>query len=162
MNWDLSEQFEPMQASTPSGREIVPVGRHMMRIKFAEERAVPFKASDDNPDGMCLSLRLADIDGRYQIVFDDLPNTRSLAWRASQLAAAVGMATGGETLSIGPDDVLDRVVEVDVTHYTKRDGSAKPQVKAYRKAESQPKAVAKTRTQAARVTEMLDDDVVPF
>jgi hypothetical protein len=164
MNWDIGEDFDAPPAAATIEREIMPAGRHTMVVKHAEEGPNDYKRSDDNPEGLCLKLRLSDLEARYKFVFDDLPQSKALAWRAVQLAAAIGVIPRGETLSLKPEDVKDQIVEVEISHYTSKAGKVSAVVKRYieRKGDSQPKAAAKPRTQAARVTAELDDDVVPF
>jgi hypothetical protein len=60
--------------------------------------------------------------------------------------------------------VIGQTIDVEISHYTSKAGKVSAVVKRYieRKGDSQPKAAAKPRTQAARVTAELDDDVVPF
>ena len=161
MEWDISEDFEPQTPAATTEREIMPAGRHTMVIKHAEEGPNDYKRTDENPEGMCLKLRLSDLDGRYKFVFDDLPQAKSLAWRARQLAAAIGIIPVGETLSLKADDVKDQTVEVELSHYTSKVGKVSAVVKRYIERRDEPaKPVTKPRTAAARVN--LDDDVVPF
>jgi hypothetical protein len=164
MNWDIGGEFNAPTASATTERQIMPAGRHTMVVKHAEEGPNDYKRSDDNPEGHCLKLRLSDMEGRFKFVFDDLPRSKSLAWRALQLASAVGVMPRGETLSLTPDDVKDQTVEVEISHYTSKAGKVSAVVKRYieRTSDARPKTAAKTRTQAARVTAELDDGVVPF
>ena len=163
MQWDIGETFEPQAAATTTEREIMPVGRHTMVIKHAEEGPNDYKRSDENPDGMCLKLRLSDREGRFKFVFDDLPQAKSLAWRASQLAAAIGVIPVGETLSLVPDELVGQTVEVEISHYTSKAGKVSAVVKRYvERRDATAKPVTKPRNMAAKVTASLDDDVVPF
>jgi len=164
MKWDIGEEFDSPPAVATTERQIMPVGKHTMIVKFAEEGPNEYKRSDDNPEGFCLKLRLSDLDGRFKFVFDDLPQSKSLAWRAKQLAAAIGIIPHGETLSLTPDDVIGQTIEVELSHYTSKAGKVSATVKRYieRTSDARPKAAAKPRTQAAKVTASLDDDVVPF
>lgn len=163
MQWDIGETFEPQAAAATTEREIMPVGRHTMVIKHAEEGPNDYKRSDENPDGMCLKLRLSDREGRFKFVFDDLPQAKSLAWRASQLAAAIGVIPVGETLSLKPDELVGQTVEVEINHYTSKAGKVSAVVKRYvERRDATQKPVAKPRSMAAKVTASLDDDVVPF
>ncbi len=164
MQWDIGEQFDAPPAVATTERQIMPVGKHAMIVKHAEEGPNEYKRSDDNPEGFCLKLRLSDLEGRFKFVFDDLPQSKSLAWRAKQLAAAIGIIPHGETLSLTPDDVIGQTIEVELSHYTSKAGKVSATVKRYieRTSDARPKAAAKPRTQAAKVTASLDDDVVPF
>ena len=164
MKWDMADQYDLSTwnaAPATTEREIMPAGRHTMVIKHAEEGPNEYKRSDENPEGLCLKLRLSDRDGRYKFVFDDLPQAKSLAWRARQLAAAIGIIPVGETLSLVPDELVGQTVEVEISHYTSKVGKVSAVVKRYIERRDEPaKPVTKPRTAAARVN--LDDDVVPF
>jgi len=164
MNWDIGDEFDALPAASTIEREIMPAGRHTMIVKHCEEGPNDYKRSDDNPEGLCLKLRLSDPDGRFKFVFDDLPQSRPLAWRAKQLAAAIGVFPRGDTLSLSPDDLIGQAIDVEISHYTSKAGKVSAVVKRYieRTSDARPKAAAKPRTQAAKVTANLDDDVVPF
>jgi hypothetical protein len=164
MNWDIGEDFDAPPAAATIDREIMPAGRHTMIVKHCEEGPNDYKRSDDNPEGLCLKLRLSDPEGRFKFVFDDLPQSKALAWRAKQLAAAIGVIARGETLSLTPDDVIGQTIDVEISHYTSKAGKVSAVVKRYieRTSDARPKSSAKPRAQAARVTAELDDGVVPF
>lgn len=154
---------EPMAATTAE-REIVPAGVHQMEIKAAEEGTSEWKVCDENPQGAVLKLRLATVGGNHQFVFDDIP--QHLGWRARQLAEACGGGVSGGVVSLNPDDLVGRVIEVEVSHYTaKTSGKTRAVVKKYLPAKpsaaSKPKSAA-ARTQAAKVTASLDADHIPF
>jgi hypothetical protein len=162
MNWDIADEFDAPQAQTAE-RPIMPAGKHTMVVKHAEEGPNPYKQTDDNPEGMCLKLRLSDTDGRFKFVFDDLPQRKALAWRAQQLAASVGIISRGDTLTLTPDELVGQTVEVEISHYTSKAGKLSAVVKQYvPRSNAQPKAAAKARTQAAKVTADLDGDAIPF
>ena len=156
-------QEDPMTTTTAE-RDIVPVGTHQMEIKAAEEGVSEWKVCDENPNGAVLKLRLSTVGGNHQFVFDDLP--QHLGWRARQLAEACGGGVAGGVVSLNPDDLVGRVIEVEVSHYTaKTSGKVRAVVKKYLPAKpsaaSKPK-VAAPRTQAAKVTADLDPDQIPF
>ena len=164
MKWDMADQYDPSTwtepAPAPVEREIMPAGRHTMTIRHAEEGPNEFKRSDENPEGICLKLRLSDAESKYRFVFDDLPHTKSLAWRARQLAVALGIDTTSQELTIEPEAIKGRTVEVEISHYTSKAGKVSAVVKRYIEAKAQQPA--KPRTTAARVKVTHDDDVVPF
>jgi hypothetical protein len=163
MRFDIGQKWEETPPAPPAGeRQIVPIGRHNMTIKHAEEGPNDYKRSDENPDGICLKLRLSDAESKYRFVFDDLPQAPSLAWRAKQLAVALGIDTSGETLDIDPDAIKGRTLEVDISHYTSKAGKVSAVVKRYCEPTQSSPAKRPARTVAAKVTESLDDDVVPF
>lgn len=155
---------DDVQQTTPTGeREIVPAGVHLMEIREASEGPNQYKVCDENPNGDCLKLRLVTNTGNYQFVFDDIP--QHLGWRAKQLAAACGQDVASGVLSLSPNDLVGRVIEVEISHYTaKASGKTRAVVKKYLPAKpaaaSRPKVA--TRTQAAKVTAAMTDDSIPF
>ena len=160
MKFDVPED---QQDAAPAERELVPPGIHEMTIVHCEEGPNEWKTSDTNPEGMCLKLRLSV--GQYKFVFDDIP--QHLGWRAKQLAAALGTGPDGETLELTPEDLIDQVVRVEISHYTSKAGKVSSVVKKYlaidQKAKPAKKADKKPRmtTAVAMVTED-DDGDVPF
>lgn len=153
---------DEVQTIPTAEREIVPAGVHLMEIREASEGPNQYKACDENPNGDCLKLRLVPNAGNYQFVFDDIP--QHLGWRAKQLAAACGQDVASGVLSLNPDDLVGRMIEVEISHYTaKVTGKTRAVVKKYLPAKpsaaSKPKAA---RTQAAKVTAALSDDSIPF
>ena len=156
MAWTIAD--ETTQPITTE-RAIVPAGIHAMVIKAAEEGPNQYKTSDENPDGMCLKLRLATVTGDYKFVFDDIP--RHLGWRAKQLAEALGVLPNGTTVSLEPDDLVGREITVEVSHYTSKAGKVSAVVKRYAQGTQKPKAASKPRTTAAKVATAGSDDI-PF
>ena len=138
-------------------REIVPAGVHEMVIKHAEEGPNEYKRSDENPDGMCLKLRLATSAGNHKFVFDDIP--AHLGWRAKQLADAAGVQPVNGKISLVPDDLVGLAVTVEVSHYTSKAGKVSAVVKRYVAAQPQA-AKPKPRTVAAKIAATTDD--IPF
>lgn len=126
---------------TMQDREIVPAGVHTMTIVNVEEGPNEYKRSDANPDGLCIKLRLST--GAYKFIFDDIP--MHLGWRAKQLAEAVGILPVGGKLSLTPDDLADKAVTVEVSHYTSKAGKVSAVVKRYLPATATPAASAPKR-----------------
>lgn len=145
-------------------RDIVPAGVHEMIIKFAEEGPNEYKTSDENPTGECLKLRLATAAGNYKFVFDDIP--KHLAWRAKQLADAIGVTASGGKVSLDPNALVGLPVTVEVSHYTSKAGKTSAVVKRYVAASptkaTTPAKAAKPRTPAAKATAALAADDIPF
>jgi len=141
-------------------RDIVPAGVHTMTIRHAEEGPNQYKTSDENPQGLCLKLRLATNTGDYRFVFDDIP--AHLGWRAKQLADALGVAANGATVSLDPDSLVGRELTVEVSHYTSKAGKTSAVVKKYVKASGTPKPAmqSKPRSVAPRFEE--GSDAIPF
>lgn len=143
-------------------RENVPPGIHEMEIRHAEEGPNSWKTSEDNPDGMCLKLRLAL--GNYRFVFDDIP--QHLGWRAKQLASSLGVGADGTALSLDPDSIVGKTVRVEVVEYTSKVGKTSSVVKKYlpaqEKATAKPAKQAKPRSAAVQITNDMSDDDLPF
>jgi hypothetical protein len=152
------------QAANAIEREIVPAGTHLMEIKAAEEKTNEYKRCDENPEGHVLALRLATNTGNYRFVWDDLP--QHLGWRAQQLAAACGLGQGNGVVSIKPDDLIGRVVNVEISHYTSKNGKVSAVVKKYlpaaTPAANQPKAAATVRRSPAAKVAAESDEYIPF
>jgi hypothetical protein len=158
MDFTIAE--ETFDAAPTTERQIMPAGTHRMVIKFAEEGPNEYKRADDNPEGLCLKLRLSDIDGKFKFVFDDLP--KHLGWRAQQLAAAVGITPVGGRLSLTPDELVDQIVRVEVSHYTSKAGKTSAVVKKYLPHQADAPKATKPRAPAAKVTAAFGSDAVPF
>lgn len=147
-------------ASTPAEREIVPAGIHEMEIIHAEEGPNQWKVTDDNPEGMCLKLRLKLAD--YKFVFHDIP--QHLGWMAKRLAAAIGPDPNGESVSLEPDDLIGKVVKVKIDHYTSKAGRLSAVVDKYLPAAAPKKPAAKRarNTSAVALADEKFEDDIPF
>lgn len=160
---DFMIDDEPTQATTidTGDRPIVPAGTHTLTIRSASEGPNEYKKSDENPEGLCLKLRLST-DGNHKFIFDDLP--MHLGWRAKQLAAAVGIIPVDGKLTLRPDELEGQTVSVEITHYTSKAGKTSAVVKRYLPASAKPEAKAATprRTLAQKITSALPDDDIPF
>lgn len=158
---DFVIEDEQTQPATVE-RDIVPAGTHRMTVKHCEEGPNQYKTSDENPDGQCIKLRLATIDGQYKFVFDDIP--KHLGWRAKQLAEAVGVLPVSGRLSLKPDELVGQVVNVEISHYTSKAGKVSAVVKRYLPASTatpaQPKAAIKPKGHKVAATGPSDD--IPF
>lgn len=160
---------EPQQTATME-RDIVPAGIWPMTIRHAEEGPNQYKVSDENPDGLCLKLRLATVEGQYKFVFDDIP--KHLGWRAKQLAEAVGVIPVGGKIALTPDELVNQVVQVEISHYTSKAGKVSAVVKRYLQAQADKPAAAPAAKQAAKpvakrtlaqkITAATPDDDIPF
>jgi len=163
MDFMIDEDL-PFTSQTTHEREIVPAGIHTMTIVNVEEGPNEYKRSDDNPDGLCIKLRLST--GTYKFVFDDIP--KHLAWRAKQLAEGVGILPVGGKLSLTPDDLADKTVTVEVSHYTSKAGKVSAVVKRYVPATAAPAAAASAKRQtlpqkaAATFKAAAGADDIPF
>lgn len=98
-----------------------PAGQIEVEIVAASIGDVPWKASDDNPRGECLRLRLSA--GRdYGFVFADVP----LDWKS--MVRAVRQAAGVTGEELVPGEYIGRRVRVVLNHYTGKDGSTRATV----------------------------------
>jgi len=158
MRFAISQDDTPATIET-ADRPLVPVGTHTMTIVHAEEGPNEYKRSDENPEGLCLKLRLST-DGGHRFVFDDLP--QHLAWRAKQFAAALAIMPAGEALDLVPDDLVGQKVTVEVTHYTSKAGKKSAVVKRYVPATATPKVASKPVAKRAAVLASTPDDDIPF
>ena len=137
------------QASPTGDRELVPAGVHLMEIKSASEGPNEYKTCDENPHGDCLKLVLATKEGGYAWVYHDIP--QHLGWLGEQLAAAIGVGASGGTVSLLPEDLAGRVLEVEISHYTaKSNGKTKAIVKKYVPAAAKTPAATKATPQPAK------------
>lgn len=158
--------IEDVEQSATTERDIAPAGIHVMRIVNAEEGPNQYKVSDNNPEGMCLKLRLAMQSGNYKFVFDDIP--RNLGWRARQLAEAVGILPAGSKLSLSADDLHDQTLLVELSHYTSKAGKTSAVVKRYVPAsqaattavQAKPAEKPAARRRAEPISSVPDD--IPF
>jgi len=151
---------EEQSSPAPTERQIVPAGIHEMEIVHAEEGPNQYKVTEANPEGMCLKLRLKLAD--YKFVFHDIP--QHLGWMAKRLAAAIGPEPDGQTVSLEPDDLIGKVVQVKVDHYTSKVGRLSAVVDKYLPApESKKPAAKRTRnTSAVALADEKFDDDIPF
>jgi hypothetical protein len=156
------EDFE--QQTTTIERDIVPAGVHLMRIVNAEEGPNQYKVSDDNPEGLCLKLRLSTQSGNHKFVFDDIP--RHLGWRAKQLAQAVGILAVGGKLSLSPEELHEQTLLVEISHYTSKAGKVSAVVKKYVPASEAATIPVQQKPVAAatrkRVPVSADPNDIPF
>lgn len=154
---DDEPQTQPIETGE---RPLVPAGTHTLTIRSASEGPNEYKRSDENPEGLCLKLRLAT-DGNHKFIFDDLP--MHLGWRAKQLAAAVGIISVDGRLTLRPDELEGQKVSVEITHYTSKAGKVSAVVKRYLPAADKPeKTAAPRRTAAQKIVASLPDDDIPF
>lgn len=100
--------------------EVAPAGEIEVEIVAASIGEVAWKASDDNPRGECLRLRLSA--GRdYGFVFQDVP----LDW--GRMLDAVRAATGVSGDMV-PEKLIGQRARVVLKHYTAKDGSTRASV----------------------------------
>ncbi len=103
-----------------SNYQPAPAGALEVEIVAASVGEVAWKASDDNPRGECLRLRLSA--GRdYSFVFCDVP----LDW--GRMLDAVRAATGVSSDMV-PEELTGERARVVLKHYTAKDGSTRAAV----------------------------------
>ena len=121
-----SEFDAPQQPQSQAARtyDPVPVGVCELEIVKAEHKAVPWKATEKNPSGNCIALRLR-ASSSYSFVFVDLPDDK--LWLLKHVARAVGVDVG---LCV-PDELTGRRASVEIGHIVTRDGSTRAVVKKW-------------------------------
>ena len=162
MRFDMTQDDNAPAPVETADRPLVPPGTHVLTIVHAEEGPNAYKQSDENPEGLCLKLRLGT-DGGHKFIFDDIP--QHLAWRARQFAAALAIVPAGDALDLVPDELVGQKVTVEITHYTSKVGKVSAVVKKYVPAVATPKAArAASPTAATRraVMASVPDDEIPF
>ena len=122
--------------------EPAPAGEIECEIVAASIGDVAWKASQDNPRGECLRLRLSA--GRdYGFIFTDVP----LDW--GRMLKAVGHAAGVEGEELLPESFVGRQARVVLKHYVGKDGTTRATVaKWLPPAKSQPEKPAVQATPA--------------
>ena len=161
MRFAISQDDNAPAPVETSDRPLVPPGTHVLTIVHAEEGPNEYKRSDENPEGLCLKLRLGT-DGGHKFIFDDIP--QHLAWRARQFAAALAIVPAGDALDLVADELAGQKVTVEVVHYTSKAGKVSAVVKKYVPAVATPKARVASPTAATRraVLATTPDDDIPF
>lgn len=100
--------------------EVPPAGETEVEVVAASIGDVAWRASDDNPRGECLRLRLSA--GRaFGFVFADVP----LDW--GRMLDAVRAATGVSSDMV-PEEFTGQRARVVLKHYTAKDGSTRASV----------------------------------
>jgi hypothetical protein len=164
-----AQQAAPQPAAART-YAVAPQGIADVEIVAASIGDVAWKASDANPAGTCLKLRLSA--GReHSFIFADLPRDKSFVFKA--LAAALGIAPGADgKVSIGPVEALvGRHVRIEVGHYQTKTGEQRacvrkwlPPVAAQPATKPIPATATKPAATAARTSkpqwECADD--IPF
>jgi hypothetical protein len=162
MRFDMTQDDNAPAPVETVDRPLVPPGTHVLTIVHAEEGPNAYKQSDENPEGLCLKLRLGT-DGGHKFIFDDIP--QHLAWRARQFAAALAIVPAGDALDLVADELAGQKVTVEVVHYTSKVGKVSAVVKKYVAATQTPKAARATSPTAATRRAVLastPDDDIPF
>lgn len=97
---------------------LAPAGNATLIIVSADVRDVPWRASNDNPAGSCLSLGLS-AGSQYEIIRSDLPldHKRLL----EQLAESVGC----DQSEMSPEFLVGKSVTTVVNHFIGRSGVQK-------------------------------------
>jgi hypothetical protein len=140
-------------------REMVPAGKHVMKIRSAKEEPNEYKRSDANPEGNCLKLCLATVEGDYKFVWHDIP--KDLGWLAANLADALGIRAIDGRLSLSPDEIEGQILTVEISHYTSKAGKVSAVVKRYVPANVADKPAA-IKPNPKPAVERLPGDDIPF
>lgn len=156
---DFLIEEQPTETVTQE-RAIVPVGRHQMTIRSAKEEPNEYKRSDANPEGNCLKLCLATVEGNYKFVWHDIP--KDLGWIAANLADALGINPVDGRLSLSPGDIEGQTLVVEISHYTSKAGKTSAVVKRYVPATVAAKPPAIKATPKPPPADRLPGDDIPF
>lgn len=156
---DFLIEEQPVETVTQE-RAIVPAGRHQMTIRSAKEEPNEYKRSDANPEGNCLKLCLATVEGNYKFVWHDIP--KDLGWIAANLADALGIKPIDGRLSLSPGDIEGQTLVVEISHYTSKAGKTSAVVKRYVPATVAAKPAALKATPKPPPADRLPGDDIPF
>jgi hypothetical protein len=157
---DFMIDEEPTETVTRE-RDIVPAGKHVMKIRSAKEEPNEYKRSDANPNGDCLKLCLSTVEGDYKFVWHDIPE--DLGWMAANLADALGITPVDGRLSLKPSDIEGRELTVEIIHYTgKKSGNVSAVVKRYVPLNVAAKPPAIKATPKPPPADRLPGDDIPF
>ena len=159
MNDAFDSGFEEQPQHTQRVYDPVPTGQCRVEIVKAERKTLPWKVSDSNPNGDCLSLRLT-ASSAHGFVFVDLPADKQ--WLLEHVARAVGIAAD----QCVPEVLVGRHASVVIDHITKRDGGTRAVVKKWISTSGAPQAdkqrpdgVKRSRNAVKRYGA---DDDIPF
>lgn len=147
---------EPAQPPAPATRvyATVPEGQAEIEIVAASMGNVPWKVCDGNPAGECLRLRLS-AGHHYGFIFDDVPT--HLGWLVRVIGDAVGLAEH----EVVPERLIGLRANVEIKHFTKRDGTTKASVRKWLRHPDSPTRAArpskpKASTKATAYSEARD------
>lgn len=107
-----------------------PTGTCRVEIVSADYRTLPWLITDDNPRGECLSLRLR-ASSTHAFVFVDIPADKE--WLRDRVAHAAGI----EPARCTPDELLGRLVRVEIGHVANRRGEIRAIVRKWQPAHPQ-------------------------
>jgi hypothetical protein len=157
---DFVIEDQPTETVTRE-RELVPPGKHVMKIRSAKEEPNEYKRSDANPNGDCLKLCLSTVEGDYKFVWHDIP--KDLGWIAANLADGLGIKAIDGRLSLQPGDIEGMTLTVEISHYTgKKSGNTSAVVKRYVPATVAAKPPAIKATPKPPPAERMPGDDIPF
>jgi hypothetical protein len=129
----------------------VPAGVCDLEIVKAERKTVPWKATEKNPTGSCIALRLR-ASSSYSFVFVDLPDDKP--WLAQHVARAVGIPS--DPLAV--EQLVGLHAHVEVGHITNRNGETRAVVRKWLPSSTTPQSTAHTPTLAAAATAWQADE----
>lgn len=144
--------FSDSQPQPARRYALVPAGACRVEIVKAEHKAVPWRASDANPSGNCIALRLR-ASSDHGFVFADLPDDK--AWLRKVVARAVGI----EADELTAEALTGLQARVEIEHITTRAGEIRAVVKKWLPAlNPQPPAASGTATLTDAVAAWVRDD----
>lgn len=122
----MSESFHPEFPQTQPVRRYEPVPQGVCEVEIikAERKAVPWRATDANPTGECIALRLR-ASSTHAFLFADLPDDKP--WVRQHVARAVGINAD----ACVPEELIGRRAQVQIEHTQTRAGQTRAVVRKW-------------------------------
>lgn len=153
--WEMTDEIVETKPAAGQ-REICPPGERVFVIRSATEGAHKWKPGD------WLMLRLGDAEGRFQMVFCDIPKDKSGAAAAAGLAKALGLGAFGAKVVLDPEELEGREVVAEIYHRPKKTGGVWVNVGKFSPVmETKAKPANRTPLQKADAAAVSTDDI-PF
>jgi len=143
----------PQQSQSKATRtyDPVPEGTHDLEIVKAERSTVAWRATEKNPTGSCITLRLR-ASSNHSFVFVDLPDDKP--WLAQHVARAVGVAS--DPLAV--EELVGLHARVEIGHMQTRSGVTRAVVRKWLPSSTKPQSTSHTPTLAAAVAAWQADE----
>ena len=129
----------------------VPAGTHDLEIVKADRTTVVWRATEKNPTGSCITLRLR-ASSSHGLVFVDLPDDRP--WLAQHVARAVGIPS--DPLAV--EQLVGLHARVEIDHVQTRSGDTRAVVRKWLPSTATPQARAREPRAAAPVPQWESDE----
>jgi hypothetical protein len=138
------------QANAARTYDLAPRGPCRVEVVKAERKAVPWRATSDNPAGECMVLRLRAAAG-CSFVFVDLPDDKP--WLRQHVARAIGIPVD---LCV-PEELTGRQANVEIEHVQLRDGRTKAVVRRWMPATTTAGPAARPQGDTATLADAIGD-----